>query len=43
MPYLHNPSEEAISENNQIKEHHEKSRLLNEEIRMFQLKHLKPS
>ena len=42
MPYLDNPSEEAISENNQIKEYHETSRLLNEEIRMFQLKHLKP-
>ena len=36
MPYLDNPSEEAISENILIKEQHETPKLLNEEIRMFQ-------
>ena len=36
MPYLDNPSEEAISEHILIKEQHETPKLLNEEIRMLQ-------
>ena len=44
VPYLdnqhqNNPSKEAISESSQIKEHHD-TRLLNEQVRMLQYKHL---
>ena len=38
---LDNPYEEAISENNQIKEQHETVKLLNEKRRIVQQKHLK--
>ena len=41
VPYLNNPSEEAISDSSQIEEQHE-TKLLNEELRMFQQKNFKP-
>ena len=39
--YINNTSEKDISKSSQIKEQHEAIKLLNEEIRMLQQKHLK--
>ena len=40
--YLDNRSEEAISESSQMKGQHETVKLLYEEVRILQQKHLKP-
>ena len=40
MMYLDNPCEEVLSENSQINEQHEPVKLLNEEARMLQEKHI---
>ena len=39
-PYLDNPYEEVLPESSQIKEKHETIKLLNEEVRMLQQKHV---
>ena len=38
MPYLDNPSEEAITASSQIRKQHETIKLLNEEVRTLQQK-----
>ena len=42
VPYLNSPSKETVSESSQIKEQHTTMKLLNEEVRMLQQKHVKP-
>ena len=41
VPYLDNPSDEAISESSHTKEQRETIKLLNDEVRMLQQKYLK--
>ena len=41
MPYQNSPYEEPTSESSQIKEQHETTKLINEEVRMLSAKTLK--
>ena len=41
VPYLDNPSEEAIADSSQIKEKNGTIKLAHEEVKMFNQKHLK--